>query len=115
MPVITIDSDGISSIHTAERLQIDLSTPDEITDDKEVTDMTVEVYFNVITKLPSGKEIGQKYWDNVPLKLDCKNNLQLAEAMRVMQQAIGAGRYAQITAPVPAPVENPGLMQSEQI
>ena len=115
MSVKITNLDGTSSIHTAERLQIDLSTPDEITDDKEVTDMTVEVYFNVITKLPSGKEIGQEYWDNVPLKLDCKNNPQLAEAMRVMQQAIGAGRYAQMIAPVPEPVASPGMMQSEQI
>ena len=111
MPVKITDLDGISSIHTAERLQIDLSIPDETIDDKEVTDMTVEVYFNVTTRLPSGKEIGQKYWDNVPLKLDCKNNPQLAEAMRVMQQAIGAGRYAQMIAPVFTPIASPTTKQ----
>lgn len=109
MSVQITDSDGISTIHTAERLEINLLTADKVAD-KAVEDMVVKVYFNVITKLPSGKEIGQEYWDSIPLKLDCKNNPQLAEAMRVMQQAIGAGRYAQITTPVPVPVESPGMI-----
>ena len=109
MPVIVTDSDGISSIHTAERLEINLLTADEISD-KIVTDMVLQIYFNVITKLPNGKEVGQKYWDEKPLRLDCKNNPQVAEAMRVIQQAIGQARYAQMTAPVPAPVESPGMI-----
>ena len=109
MPVSVTDSDGITTIHIAERLEINLLAVDEVSD-KMITDMELQVYFNVITKLASGKEVGQKYWDKKPLKLDCKNNPQVAEAMRVIQQAIGAGRYAQITAPAPEPVESPGMI-----
>lgn len=50
----------------------------------------------------------------MPLELNCKNDPELAESMRVIQRKIGQGRYQQMTAPVPAPVESPGLMQSEK-
>ena len=113
MSIKITDSDGISTIHTPERLQINLLTIGMA--EPTVEQMVIEVHFNVKTELSSGKEVGQEYWDSVPLKLTCENNSQLAEAMRVMQQAIGAGRYAQMIAPVPAPVASPGMMQSEQI
>ena len=101
MPIKFTDSDGISSVHTAERLEINLKDTNEI-----VQLMEIKAYFNVKTQLPSGEEVGREYWDNVPLKLTCENNPQLAEAMRVIQQAIGQARYAQITAP--ASIANPG-------
>ena len=105
MSIKITDSDGISTVHTPERLEINLLTINGATE-PTVTQMVIEVHFNVKTELPSGKEVGQEYWDSVPLKLTCENNPQLAEAMQVMQQAIGAARYAQMT--TPAPVVNPG-------
>ena len=110
MAIKITDLDGVSTIHDAERLEIDLKSAKEV-----VEDMVVKVYFDVTTELPNGKEVGQLYWDSVPLKLTCENDPELAEAMRVIQQKIGQGRYQQMTAPVPAPVESPGMMQSEQI
>ena len=106
MPVKIIDSDGISSVHTAERLEINLAIAAEI-----VENMTLKVYFDVETQLTSGKSVGRSYWDAVPLELNCKNDPELAEAMRVIQQKIGQGRYQQITAPVPTPVESPGRIR----
>ena len=70
--------------------------------------MTLKVYFNVATQLASGKNIGQSYWDSVPLKLTCENDPELAEVMRVIQRKIGQGRYQQMTTPVPEPIESPG-------
>ena len=105
MPVKVTNSDGISSIHTAERLEINLKGTNEI-----VQLMEIKAYFDVKTELPSGEEVGREYWDSVPLKFTCENNPQLAEAMRIMQQAIGQARYAQMTAPVPEPVTSPGMI-----
>ena len=111
MSIKILDTDGVSSIHTAERLEIDLIIAAEV-----VEKMKLKIYFNIETQLPSGRLVGQPYFDrNNPLILDCENDLELAEAMRVIQRKIGQARYAQMTAPVPAPVESPGLMQSEQI
>ena len=110
MPVIVIDSDGISSIHTAERLEINLKGTDEV-----VELMEIKAYFDVKTELPSGEEVGREYWDSVPLKLTCENNPQLTEAMRVIQQAIGQARYAQMTAPVHEPIGSPGTIPTEEI
>ena len=107
MPVTITDLNGISTIHTAERLEINLKGANEV-----VQLMEIKAYFDVKTELPSGEEVGREYWDSVPLKFTCENDPELAEAMRVIQQAIGAARYAQITAPVPAPVESPGTMPS---
>lgn len=109
MPIKITDSDNISSIHSAERLEINLAVAAET-----VENMTLKVYFNVETQLASGKSVGQLYWDSVPLELDCKNDPELTEAMRVIQRKIGQRRYQQMTAPVPEPVESPGLMQSEE-
>ena len=103
MPVTTTDSNGISTIHTAERLEINLKGANEV-----VQLMEIKAYFDVKTELPNGKEVGREYWDSVPLKLTCENDPELAEAMRVIQQKIGQGRYQQMTAPVPAPVESSG-------
>ena len=110
MPVKITNSDGISTIHTAERLEINLKGVNEVVQLMEIT-----AYFDVKTELPSGEEVGREYWDSVPLKFTCKNDPELAEAMQVIQRKIGQGRYQQMTAPVPAPVESPGMMQSEQI
>ena len=109
MSVKIINSNGISTTHTAERLEINLKDTNGV-----VELMEIKAYFDVKTELPSGEEVGREYWDSVPLKFTCENDPELAEAMQVIQRKIGAGRYAQITAPVPAPVENPGLMQSEK-
>ena len=96
MPVIITDSDGISSIHTAERLEINLKGTNEI-----VQLMEIKAYFDVKTELPSGKEVGQEYWDSVPLKFTCENDPELAEAMQVIQRKIGQERYQQMTTPIP--------------
>ena len=105
MPVIITDSNNISTIHTAERLEINLKGANEV-----VQLMEIKAYFDVKTELPSGEEVGREYWDSVPLKLTCENDPELAEAMRVIQQKIGQKRYQQMTAPVPAPVESPGMI-----
>ena len=110
MPVKITNSDGISTIHTAERLEINLKGVNEVVQLMEIT-----AYFDVKTELPSGEEVGREYWDSVPLKFTCKNDPELAEAMQVIQRKIGQERYQQMTAPVPSPVESPGMMQSEQI
>ena len=110
MPVKITDSNGISSIHTAERLEINLKGANEI-----VQLMEIKAYFDIKTELPSGEEVGREYWDSVPLKFTCENNLQLAEAMRVIQQAIGQARYAQMTTPVPEAVGSPGTIPTEEI
>ena len=98
MPVTTTDSNGISTIHTAERLEINLKDTNEV-----VQLMEIKAYFDVKTELPSGEEVGREYWDSVPLKLTCENDPELAEAMRVIQQKIGQGRYQQMTASTPHP------------
>ena len=95
MPVKITNLDGISSIHTAERLEINLKGANEV-----VQLMEIKAYFDVKTELPSGEEVGREYWDSVPLKLTCENDPELAEAMRVIQQKIGQGRYQQMTTPV---------------
>ena len=105
MPVIVTNSDGISSIHTAERLEINLKDTNEV-----VELMEIKAYFDVRTELPSSEEIGREYWDSVPLKLTCENDPELTEAMRVIQRKIGQRRYQQMTIPVPAPVESPGMI-----
>ena len=105
MPIKITDSDGISTIHTAERLEINLKGANEV-----VQLMEIKAYFDVKTELPSGEEVGREYWDSVPLKLTCENDPELAEAMQVIQQKIGQARYAQMTAPVPEPVESPGMI-----
>ena len=110
MPVIITDSNNISTIHTAERVEINLKGANEV-----VQLMEIKAFFDVKTELPSGEEVGREYWDSVPLKLTCENDPEFAEAMRVIQRKIGQRRYQQMTAPVPAPVESPGMMQSEQI
>ena len=103
MSVKITNSDGISSIHTAERLEINLKGTNEIVQLMEIT-----AYFDVKTELPSGEEVGREYWDSVPLKFTCENDPELAEAMRVIQRKIGQERYQQMTTPVPEPVGSPG-------
>ena len=105
MPVRITNSDGISSIHTAERIEINLKGTNEV-----VQLMEIKAYFDVKTELPSGEEVGREYWDSIPLKFTCENDPELAEAMQVIQQKIGQKRYQQMTAPVPAPVESPGMI-----
>lgn len=102
MPIILTDLDNISTIHTAERLQINLLTAKE-----NVEEMYIEVFFIIETQLPNGKTIGFPYWDNQPLILNCKNNPELTQAMTVIQNAIGVNRYLQLTTPptIPEPIE----------
>lgn len=102
MPIITTDSDNISTIHTTERLQINLLTAKE-----NVEEMYIEVFFIIETQLPNGKTIGFPYWDNKPLILNCKNDPELTQAMLVIQNAIGVNRYVQLTTTptIPEPIE----------
>lgn len=99
MPVTHTDSDNVSTVHTAERLEIKFTS-------ENVEDFEINVYFNVSTQLPSGKLVVPNYWDSEPLKLTCKDNPELAQAMAIIQQAIGQGRYMQITAPTSIITEN---------
>lgn len=94
MPIITTDSDNISTIHTAERLQINLLTAKE-----NVEEMYIEVFFIIETQLPNGKTIGFPYWDNKLLILNCKGNKELTQAMTAIQNTIGLSRYLELTAP----------------
>jgi hypothetical protein len=96
MPIIITDSDNICSVHTASRLQINLDIAKEI-----VEEMVMEVFFTIETQLPNGRTVGQPYWDIEPLRLTCKGNPTLTEAMRVIQEAIGMQRYLQLTTPKP--------------
>lgn len=102
MSINITDSDGVTSIQIPDRLEADLLKADGNVEDIEIT-----IYFKVKTILPSGKVVGEPYLDTAtPLTLNCKENPELAEAMRLIQQAIGLGRYQQMTAPIPKPVEN---------
>lgn len=98
MPIIITDQDNISTVHTAERLQINLATANE-----NVDDMTIEVFFTVESKLPNGKTVGLPYWDNQPLIISCKGDKELTDAMKVIQTSIGNYRYKQLTTPKPIP------------
>ena len=94
MPIIITDSDDISSIHTAERLQINLLSAKE-----NVEDMLMKVFFIIDSQLSNGKKIGFTYWDTEPLIINCKGNEELTKAMLVIQNAIGVNRYLQLTTP----------------
>ena len=105
MPVIITDSDNISTIHTAERLQINLLVANE-----NVEEMYLEIFFIIETRLPNGKTIGFPHWDNKPLILNCKGNAELTQAMTVIQNNIGLNRYLELTTP-----QNPNLPPTEPI
>ena len=94
MPIIITDSDNVSTIHTAERLQINLLTAKE-----NVEEMYLEIFFILETQLPNGKTIGFPHWDNKPLILNCKGNAELTQAMTVIQNNIGLNRYLELTTP----------------
>ena|SRR4028118_154280 len=102
MPIVITDSDNISNIHTASRLQINLETASEI-----VEDMIMEVYFTIESKLPNNRVIGQPYWDSEPLRISCKENPKLTEAMKTIQEAIGYYRYLQLTTPKEEIINSP--------
>lgn len=97
MPIIITDSDNVSTVHTAERLQINLLSANE-----NVEEMYLEIFFIIETKLPSGKTIGFPHWDtDQPLIINCKGNAELTQAMTTIQNAIGLNRYLQLTTPKP--------------
>lgn len=100
MPITIKDSDNISTIHIAERLQINLLTAKE-----NVEEMDIEVFFTIETQLPNGKTIGFPYWDSKPLIINCKGNEELTNAMTVIQNAIGLNRYKELTTPKPIIIE----------
>lgn len=106
MPIKLTDSDNISSVHLAVRLQSELGEAQE-----DVNRMVLRIYFQIESQLSSGKTIGQPYWDlENPLLLTCKDDPELAKAMQVIQQKIGEGRYKQITALISKPLENVGML-----
>lgn len=96
MPITIIDSDNVSTIHTAERLQINLLTAKE-----NVEEMYIEVFFIIETQLANGKTIGFPHWDSKPLILNCKEDEELTQAMLVIQNRIGVHRYLELTTPTP--------------
>jgi hypothetical protein len=110
MPVSVVNLDGITEIHTSERLEINLLSAKEI-----VENMRMRIWFNVETRLPNGKTVGQPYWDSQRiLELSCEHDPELANAMRVIQQKIGEARYKQITTPpeISELVKNSEIMPS---
>lgn len=100
MPIILIDNDNVSTIHTAERLQINLLTAKE-----NVEEMYIEVFFIIETQLASGKTIGFPHWDTKPLILNCKGDEELTQAMIVIQNRIGLNRYLELTTAKESTVE----------
>ena len=94
MPILITDSEGVSTIHTAERLQINLLTAKE-----NVEEMYLEVFFIIETQLSNGKIIGFPHWDSKPLILNCKGNAELTQAMVIIQNNIGLSRYLELTTP----------------
>ena len=96
MPIKITDLEGVSSIHTAERLQINLLVANE-----NVEEMYLEIFFIIETQLANGKTIGFPHWDNKPLILNCKGNAELTQAMTVIQNNIGLNRYLELTTPKP--------------
>lgn len=102
MPITIKDSDNISEIHTAERLQINLASANE-----DVEQMYIEVFFTIETKLPSGRTVGYPYWDNQPVVINCKGNSELTKAMKIIQESVGKARYLQLTAPPIVDLEIP--------
>lgn len=93
MPVNIKDTKtNITKSYKAERLQIDLAAANEV-----VEDMQILVYFDVYTLL-GDVEVAPKYWDNqTPLVMNCRNNPELTEAMKIIQKHIGLERYKQLT------------------
>ncbi len=106
MPITITDSDGIQEVHIPERLEINLLSED-------VNKMKIRIWFNVETRLPNGKSIGQLYWDSQRiLELSCENDSDLEAAMAVIQRKIGEAKYKQLTElpKIPEPVENPEMI-----
>ena len=96
MPVVFEKSNNISEVHISERLEINLLSAGE-----NVKKMKMRIWFNVENRLSSGELIGQFYWDDQRiLELSCEDDLELANAMQVIQQKIGEARYKQIIAPL---------------
>jgi hypothetical protein len=84
MPVIITESENISTIHRAVRLQSELGAAEE-----DVNRMALLIYFQVESQLLNGKTVGKPYWDlENPLLLTCENDLELAEAMKVIQKKL---------------------------
>lgn len=94
MPIIITDSDNVSTIHTAERLQINLLPAKE-----NVEEMYIEVFFIIETQLSNEKNIGFPHWDNKPLIINCRGDEELTQAMLVIQNRIGLHRYIELTTP----------------
>lgn len=107
MTLIFRKPNGLDEVHISERLESLLLPAEEV-----VERMKLQIWFNVETRLPTtGEVVGKPYWDSKALELDCKNDSELAEAMRVIQRKIGEARYKQITAPpaISEPVEDPRI------
>ena len=112
MSISIKDSDNVTSIHIPDRLEVSL-----LEADGDVEKLELKIYFQVKTILPSGKAVGEPYLDTAnPLRINCKGNIELTQAMMVIQKSIGEGRYKQMTAP-PAPEfsQNTGMMMAPPI
>jgi len=93
MPVNIKDTKtSITKSYKSERLQIDLTSANEV-----VEDMQILIYFDVYTLL-GDVEVAPKYWEGQnPLVLSCKGNTELTEAMKIIQKHIGLEKYKQLT------------------
>lgn len=99
MGIPITDENGITNLHVADKLEIDLAPAKE-----QVKSMKVKIYFKIFTVLPNGKIIGEPYFDHAkPLEFTCENNPDLESAMLLIQQTIGRKRYEQLTTPVEIP------------
>jgi len=106
---VPISEDDVTSLHVADRLQINLAQAEE-----DVEKMELEVFFKIFTVLPNGKVVGEPYLDTAkPLRFTCKNNPELKAAMELIQQTIGEKRYEQLTAQpeIPPPSQIPALSE----
>lgn len=87
------EEDNITTVHIPDRLEVSL-----IESDGDVEKLKLKTYFQVKTILPNGKTIGKPYLDtNKPLFIDCKGNVELTQALIVIQKAIANERYKQMT------------------
>ncbi|MDP8935624.1 MAG: hypothetical protein M3N42_16165 [Cyanobacteriota bacterium] len=97
------DLDDVTTVHIPDRIEVDLTQAEG-----DVESLELKIHFKIKTILPSGKVVGEPYLDTAkPLLLNCRGNAELTAAMKVIQQAIGVGRYQQITAPPPEPILEP--------
>lgn len=99
MPIYREITLGIREKHTAYRLQVELSS------DEDVSKMRPIVFFTVQVEATDGTALSEPVDQTInPLILDPSQDQELANAIKLIQLKIGRARHAQLHAP-PAPVD----------